>query len=146
MRKDAPFMVLLATVEGAAAGASGVGGGPGSGLGTGVVLMVVGMSVVFAALTVLLGVVALLGCVLRDRDVVERGGVPGGEASTPGVAGADGLSSELVAVLTAAAVAVMRKPVRIRRITVVGQAGGSAWLAGGRSSLMGSHKPTRRRE
>jgi len=115
-----------------------------SSIGSGVVLMVVGMGVVFGALVVLLGIIATLGRVLRER-AAEVAPAPVSDAGTAGV-DEGALSGALVAVLTAAAVAATKKRVRVRRVTMVGRSGGgSAWIAGGRASLMGSHQPGPRR-
>lgn len=125
---------LLATT--AHAPAAAIAGG---GVGSGVTLMIVGMGVVFTALTVILLVITLLNRVLRER-------------SEPAVAAAPikpdaGPAPETVAVLAAAATAATGKLIRVRRITMLGASGrGSdraAWVAGGRASLMGSHRPQR---
>lgn len=119
------------------------------GLVSGVVLMIVGMFVVFGSLLLIMGLVGAMNRLLQDptpttgrRDIAER--VGSAPLSNPPAEGS-GVTPELVAVLTAAAYAATQRPVRVRRITVVGSSGGSAWLAGGRASLMGSHRPVRRR-
>lgn len=105
----------------------------GTDLGTGVVLMVVGMGVVFVALTVLMGVVALLRRVFDPAAPVAV--VP----AAPAVE--DGVAPEIVAVLSAAAVAAMGAPVRITRVKRA--EGGAAWASQGRGRLMDRGRPSR---
>lgn len=107
----------------------------------GVVLMVVGMGVVFVALTVILGLILLVRKILEEKPVPAT---QPEQVSTPAqqpVQADDGVTPELVAVLTAAAVVATGKPVRLRRIAITGARSGDAWVAGGRQSLMGSHRP-----
>lgn len=138
--------------------------GASSDVGAGITLMIVGMGVVFLALALIASTVGLL------RRAVERSDRAGGSATTtvPGapaavvVAKPEGkpgldpaekglersvelplteVGPELVAVLTAAAVAALGLSVRVRRIAAVGRVPGSPWTAGGRAVLMASHNP-----
>jgi Na+-transporting methylmalonyl-CoA/oxaloacetate decarboxylase gamma subunit len=58
------------------------------------------------------------------------------------------VDNELVAVLTAAATAVLKKPIRVRRVRFVSRqpAGSAGWVSQGRSGIMGSHRPHLRRK
>lgn len=114
-----------------------------SNLGEGVVLLVVGMGVVFVALALMLGLVAVLARVAKRPEPVAAASPS--PAPAPTVVSEGAITPELVAVLTAAAVAATGGPVRVRRVTVLGSTQSGAWLAGGRASLMGSHRPVRRR-
>jgi len=147
------------------AGASFADGG----LASGLTLMVVGMAVVFGVLSAALLVVVLLNRVLsedfgRARDAARAptpvaAPIPAiGDEPTPELAAvvaaatiaaqryrSGAMPPDLVAALAAVATAAVDRPVRIRRITRVGPSTGGAWTAGGRSSLMGSHRPRRKR-
>jgi Na+-transporting methylmalonyl-CoA/oxaloacetate decarboxylase gamma subunit len=114
-------------------------------LASGVVLMAVGMLVVFVALVLILASIALIRRV-ADRPEGAPAVAPAPEAKTSAPAEApaedEAITPELLAVLTAAAVAATGTRVRVRRVALVGDRS-DAWLAGGRASLMGSHKPPR---
>ena len=114
-----------------------------SNLGEGVILLVVGMGVVFLALTLIMTLVMILGRLARELAPKPAAAPAPAPAPTQTT---DEITPELVAVLTAAAVAATGGPVRVRRVTVLGAgSSGGAWLAGGRASLMGSHRPGHRR-
>ena len=107
-------------------------------LGQGLVLMVVGMGVVFFVL-VLLSV--LIGIMNRE--------VKPAQALTPDVAPASVAEGEIppehLAVI-AAAVAVAAGPrARISRLVFLGHSSQREWVAGGRATVMGSHRPNARR-
>ncbi|MEM1165894.1 MAG: OadG family transporter subunit [Planctomycetota bacterium] len=106
-------------------------------LGAGVALMVVGMVVVFGAL-VLIGLIVMGVRRVLDRPV---------HTPTPQASPRDpmpaGISPERIAVIAAAATAAVGKPVRVHRVVMLGEQGGSAWARGGRRTIMGSHRPFR---
>ena len=113
------------------------------------VLMVVGMLAVFCALMLLLGVVILIN---RLWKVEEAPVLPKAEpkAAKPLPKKAvqqsmDGVSPELIAVLTAAATAALQQSVRISRVRFVGQRQNAIWAQLGRRSIMSSHHLRRSR-
>jgi len=79
------------------------------GLGTGLVLMVVGMGVVFAALTLLMVVVLVLKRLLPPPVADDPAPAP--------VTGDAGITPELLVVLSAAAVAATCGAARVTRVT-----------------------------
>jgi sodium pump decarboxylase gamma subunit len=107
----------------------------GSPIGQGVALMIVGMGVVFVALTIIGFVAAVMTRALREQPPD-----PEPEAVEPAEPGV-GVDGRTVAIITAAAAAALHRPVRVRRVTVVGRRGHEAWVSGGRSILLGSHAP-----
>lgn len=104
-------------------------------------LAAVGISVVFVALAVVGGIMLLLGRWLRAPEPAALAAAPPAEASAP--AHATGLPGHVdgptLAVLTAAAVAALGRPVRVRRVTFVNQTTVSAWKAVGRITIHASH-------
>ncbi len=111
-------------------------------LADGVVLMIVGMGVVFASLCVLLLLISALRRV-SERTAAEA--QPDGDAPLANVDVDEGVTPELVAVLTAAATAAVDRPLRIRKVRIASTAPGAAWLSGGRAALMATRKPKRTR-
>ncbi len=109
----------------------------------GLALMAVGMLVVFTALLLLLAVI------MGIRKLTEAPVYP---ALTPEPAaplmGTDppadhGLSPERLAVIAAAAAVAVRKPVRVRRVSVLTPSA-STWARSGRRNIMTSHRPHKR--
>lgn len=105
-------------------------------------LAAVGVGVVFAALAVVGGAMALLGRWLRTPEAAPlAAAAPPAEASAP--AHATGLPGHLdgptLALLTAAAVAAVGRPVRVRRVTFVEPVTASAWKEAGRLTIHASH-------
>ena len=120
----------------------------------GLMLLVVGVSVVFAALVLILVTIKLLGRVdtaieLSGRKPAGAKYAPGGEdappvasPSQPGPAGTSGSPGpELIAVLAAAATAALRRPVRVTRVRFVSAAPAPGWVVAGRGGIMTSHRP-----
>ena len=129
----------------------------------GLMLLVVGVSVVFVALVLILVTIKLLGRVdsaLESRARRSAGGpVAGSAAEEAGAAAATGdsnvesrsmpgsasgqpaLGPEMIAVLAAAATAAVRRPVRITRVRFVSAAVPGGWVAMGRTGIMTSHRP-----
>lgn len=106
------------------------------GVSGGVTLAIVGMIIVFCGLSVI--ALIIMGI---NRLLAEKAPDPIPVKSVTPTPASEGITPEIIAVLTAAATAAMQTKVRIRHITVMGQRGGQAWVAGGRMSVMGSHKP-----
>ena len=137
--------VLISTV-------APISGGEFGSIGAGITLMLVGMFVVFATLLMIMLVIAGINRLVgKEEPATPTGTTATSSPQTPSNANAhsgqlpekgDDLTPELVAVITAAAVAALQKPVRLRGVTLIDTTG-SAWLSGGRSRLMGSHSPTR---
>ncbi|MEO1129705.1 MAG: OadG family protein [Planctomycetota bacterium] len=100
-----------------------------------VALMIVGMLVVFTSLSVIGLLIALASRLLRPSTVVE----PVAEAA---LASAD-VDTERVAVLTAAATAALRRPVRVHRVRMLGLTNREQWVAEGRAGIMTSHRVRR---
>lgn len=109
------------------------GGGADAGLG--VALMIVGMGVVFAALIAIWFTVALIRKFGEDRP----GKTPAVE-SAPSPATPEVDNAHLVAVLSAAAVAAVGRPVRVRQVVLLGRSGNEAWSSDGRVTIMGAHR------
>jgi len=98
-------------------------------------LMIIGMLVVFVSLSVIGLLIALSNRVFADRK-------PGpGGAETPETA-----QRELIAVLTAAATAALRRPVRVHRVRMLGLTGREPWVTEGRVGIMTSHRIRKRPE
>lgn len=105
-------------------------------LNFGLVLSVVAMAVVLATLAVL---AAVIGAITRlDRRSQTQPSTAPPPVAVPSAS--DIAAPELLAVLAAAATAVIGRPIRVRRVVMLGQTK-SAWVAGGRSTIMGSHRP-----
>lgn len=101
----------------------------------------VGMTVVFAGLLLINWFISLLAKLLvAEESPVER--VP---VTVPAKAlePAGAIGPKTVAVITAAAVAAVGRPVRVQRITFINHNTISAWAERGRVSIQGSHNVRR---
>ncbi len=120
----------------------------------GLMLLVVGVSVVFAALVLILVTIKMLGRVdmaieLSGRKPAGAKHASGGEdappAASPSQPGPAGTSTspgpELIAVLAAAATAALRRPVRVTRVRFVSATPATGWVVAGRGGIMTSHRP-----
>ena len=96
-----------------------------------ILLAVVGVLVVFTALGLIGGTMALLGRLL-SKEAPEA--VP--EAAP---AAAPGLDARRLAVISAAAYAAAGRPVRIRRVTFINENTVSGWKEAGRQAVQSSH-------
>jgi sodium pump decarboxylase gamma subunit len=104
-------------------------------------VLLVGMAAVFACLSVL----ALLIWVVRSADeTLNARKIRSYAATVPGLPEEE-INDELVAVITAAAVAAVKRPLEIRRMRFLGPEGGRTWAATGRLNIMGSHAVQRKR-
>jgi len=129
-------------------------------IGRGLVLSLVGVLVVFGALSIILGLVVGLERLSEwmnptaptkrpapsekstAGDVVE----PAPTAASESAAAPGEPDPALVAVIAAACTAVLHRRVRVRRIMPLGTSqSGHAWVAGGRMTIMGSHRPHMRK-
>lgn len=118
----------------------------------GLVLMVVGMVVVFVALTLLLSMISLVNRLMRERPAESVGAsapapAESQSATMTSTGGTPMVDKELIAVISAAVTMVVRRPSRVRRIRFVGYVPGTThgWVAQGRSGIMTSHRPHLRR-
>jgi Na+-transporting methylmalonyl-CoA/oxaloacetate decarboxylase gamma subunit len=98
-------------------------------------LMIVGMLVVFTSLSVIGLLIALINRLLDSSEAAK----PVVEAA-PASAKTD---TELVAMLTAAATAALRRPVRVHRVRMLGLTSRQHWVAEGRAGVMTSHRVRR---
>jgi len=105
-------------------------------IGDGLALMVVGMFVVFLSLTILLGVIVTISRLTAEKPAPKAAAQP-----APVIEGGEVDDPALIAVIAAAATAAMNKPIRIQRVSFLGQAQGQAWSQQGRRSIMTSHRP-----
>ncbi|MBP1655207.1 MAG: hypothetical protein H6Q28_1763 [Bacteroidetes bacterium] len=105
-------------------------------------ILVVGMVVVFLSLLLFAGVIVALRAsderfnLFRIRRYTAR------VEATPE---REDVNDELVAVITAAAAAAIRKPVRIRRMRFLESAPAGAWTSTGRLNIMASHAIPKRK-
>ena len=126
-------------------------------LNDGLVLMVVGMLVVFAGLSVLMFVIAVMNKLSEEKPAElaqapgpRRTAAPAAPAASPAAvetpgpeATPPGLDPKLVAVLTAAAAAALQRPVRVEGAKVMKRTPDSTWARQGRRQIMASHRPRR---
>ena len=122
----------------------------------GAILMVVGMVVVFVALVVLMGLIEVIHRFTREKQsaAIPAPAAPAAPAGKPETthdiatmapASGTGHDPHMIAVLTAAATAALRRPVAVRSARLVSPQPDSAWARQGRRSIMVSHRPYRRR-
>ena len=105
----------------------------------GLILMVVGMTVVFLSLLLLLGMIQVIRKAADSPAVI----TPSSPSASPPAPDVQGLTPELIAVLTAAATAVVHQPVHIQRVSVLNP-NASTWAQSGRRNIMTSHQPHKR--
>lgn len=97
------------------------------------VLSGVGMTVVFAGLLLINGFISLLARLFVQKEPPAET-LPARAVVTP-----DSPDAVTMAVITAAAVAAVGRPVRVQRITFINHNTISAWAERGRVSIHGSH-------
>ena len=111
-----------------------------------VMLTLVGMLVVFVSLMLLLAAITLLNRLGAEKPQSQPEAEP---APAPEAAAAETATQvtdpHLIAVLTAAATAALRRRVRVRRAHFV-QTGNHTWAQLGRHEIMSSHRPHLHRE
>ncbi len=109
----------------------------------GLALTVVGIAVVFLALTL------LMLMIVGFNRILARGGAKAGAVSAAGAAVAADLpavgdvavSPQVVAVISAAVAAALGPGARVHRVRFVGPGERGQWAASGRAGIMGSHRP-----
>jgi sodium pump decarboxylase gamma subunit len=107
-----------------------------------VILLVVGMGGVFAALLLLAGMIWLFKAAddrLNHRRIRKY------SETVESAQGVEDVNDEVVAVLSAAAAAVLKKPVRVRRIRFLTTGPAATWAVTGRLNVMASHQISRRK-
>jgi sodium pump decarboxylase gamma subunit len=105
-------------------------------------LLIVGMGGVFSALLLLAGMIWLF----RAADEqLNRRRIRKYAKTVETAPGVEEINDEIVAVLSAAAVAALRKPIRIRRVRFLTAGGEGAWAVTGRLNVMASHQISRRK-
>ena len=107
-----------------------------------VILLVVGMSVVLISLSMLAGLIRGMKS-LDERFNIFRIKKYDEKIKTEHVE--DESNDELVAVLTAAAMAAMKKTVQIRRVQFLSADAETAWAVTGRVNIMASHHISKRK-
>lgn len=133
-------MIGLLTYALMPAQAGGAGAYPGEVVDGGfdpIVLSLVGIAVVFVALSVIGGFIWLLGKVFVERDEPLLDAPVVASAHSMPLDGA--VDSRTIVLLTAAAVAAAGRPVRLRGVTLISRNAGSAWAERGRVSIHASH-------
>jgi Na+-transporting methylmalonyl-CoA/oxaloacetate decarboxylase gamma subunit len=105
-------------------------------------ILLVGLVVVFSSLLLFAGTILLLRA-LDERFNLFR--IRRYTARVEASPLAQDMNDELVAVLTAAAVAALRRPVRIRRMRFLESGTAGAWTSTGRLNIMASHAISRRK-
>ncbi len=106
-------------------------------------LAVVGMSVVFIALLLMIGLLSLMQRLDRSMTKSKTEAVPAAEpVVSPGAAPVgDGLSPELMAAISAAVTVAMSRKVRVTRMRYLGTPPEATWSRQGRLTIMASHRP-----
>lgn len=107
-----------------------------------ILLLVVGMTGVFAALVFL--AVMIWSFRLFD-EWLNRKRIQKYASQVESKLVDNEVNDELVAVLTAAAASVIRKPVRVRRVQFLSGTGAAAWATTGRLNVMASHSIPKRK-
>jgi sodium pump decarboxylase gamma subunit len=116
----------------------------------GLIIMVVGMLVVFSALAVLMGLIELINSLTAEKKsaaIAAPASKPDTTDDIDTMAPVQGTAHDphMIAILTAAATAALRRPVAVKSARLVSTPPDSAWARQGRRSIMGSHRPYRRR-
>lgn len=104
------------------------------------ILAAVGIVVVFSALLIIGGFIGLLGKLFAEREVpVVSPEATSAHSMTIG----EGIDARTIAVISAAAMAAVGRPVRLQRITFINRNTVSAWSERGRVSIHASHNVRR---
>jgi len=103
-----------------------------------------GMGVVFVALILLSSAVALFQYInqqfIDTKSNQNRASAVSAPTTNNTVVDADGITPELMSIITAAATVSLRKKIRVRRIRYRAMSPESAWSRQGRVSIMASHR------
>ncbi len=103
----------------------------------GLMITAVGMAVVFIALVSIWGLLILLKNIVpaQEEKVTQAAPKPIEADQLP-----EQMDPELIAVLTATAIAIAKAPVRIKRVRYVPPGQGQAWAQHGRQVIHSSHR------
>jgi len=104
------------------------------------ILAVVGVTVVFTALVFIGSFIYLLGKVFAEREAPV---VSPAATSAHSMPVSEDIDARTIAVITAAAVAAIGRPVRLQRVTFINRNTVSAWSERGRVSIHASHNVRR---
>ncbi len=104
------------------------------------ILAAVGVTVVFGALVFIGSFIYLLGKVFAEREVPVVSPTATSAHSMPV---SEGIDARTIAVITAAAVAAVGRPIRLQRVTFINRNTVSAWSERGRVSIHASHNVRR---
>lgn len=111
-------------------------------LGESLLLLVVGISGVFACLVLLASMI----WVFRVADEwLNRKRIEKYSAKVESKLVDDDINDELVAVLSAAASSIIKKSIRVKRIQFLGGTAGTSWASTGRLNIMASHSIPKRK-
>jgi Na+-transporting methylmalonyl-CoA/oxaloacetate decarboxylase gamma subunit len=106
------------------------------------VILVVGLGGVFSALLLLAGMIWLL----KSADEwINRSRIRKYARKAETTTEEEGLNDEIVAVITAAATAAMRRRVRVKTVRFLAPLTAGAWSSSGRLNIMASHQISRRK-
>lgn len=105
-------------------------------------LLVVGMTIVLASLLLLAGMISGLKT-LDER--INRFRIRRYSEKVETEKKEDEVNDELVAILAAAVMTTLRKPVLVRKVRFLGETQGGAWASTGRLSIMASHRIIKRK-
>ena len=128
----------------------------------GLALTIVGMAVVFVSLTIIAIIVSTIRKAL-DKDQPNPTSTPANsptpQPATPAASPTNtsapqpapppttspAIPPHHIAVIAAAVAATTHRPHRLRRIVLLGRTSDDPWVAGGRLTLLASHRPSRTR-
>ncbi len=103
----------------------------------GLQLTVVGMGVVFFGLIAIWVMTTVLNKMTQEP---EKAPAPAPAPTPAASTNPDEISPETFAIITAAVMTVVRKPIRIERVRFVSQQNSGAWAEHGREAIHGSHR------
>lgn len=105
----------------------------------GVMLMFMGMGLVFIALAILMVILMIMRATIGSEAPAPAPAPTAATAPPPPVADS-GIDPKILAVLTAAAIAVVRAPIRLKSVTFIRHDGGKDWASHGRAAIHTSHR------
>jgi sodium pump decarboxylase gamma subunit len=110
-------------------------------IGQGVMLMFMGMGLVFIALAILMVILMIMRATIGSEAAASAPAPAPAAATAPPPPAADsGIDPKILAVLTAAAIAVVRAPIRLKSVTFIRHDGGKDWASHGRAAIHTSHR------
>ncbi|MDK2972344.1 MAG: glutaconyl-CoA/methylmalonyl-CoA decarboxylase subunit delta [Candidatus Sumerlaeota bacterium] len=109
-------------------------------IGQGVMLMFMGMGLVFTALAILMIILMIMRATIGSETAAPAPAAAPAPPPPATPATDNGIDPETVAVLTAAAIAVVRAPIRLKSVTFIRHDGGKDWASHGRAAIHTSHR------